>query len=68
MIVVVLPKMENRVALSSQRARYSLIAAAVCGYLLVPPSPVVLGRLVTAGASMPKASIDEDGDLWFGQN
>ena len=63
----VLPDAEDFPALAAELARDAAVAGHVVLAFAVPESAVGFGPSIALGASVPEASVDEDGDLLLGK-
>ena len=63
LIAVVFPQVHYRKAPSAKLAGYATVSFSVVRDFLIPPCSVVFWGGITAGAPMPKTSIDKDRQL-----
>lgn len=59
---------DDRIAEPAQLIGLAAVAAAVVGDLLSPPLAIALRFDVAAWTAVPKAAVDEDGDVVVGEH
>lgn len=67
-VAVVFHQCDDRIAEPAQLIGLAAVAAAVAGDLLSPPLAIALRFDIAAWTAVPKAAVDEDGDVVVGEH